>query len=81
MKPVREPVPQFGHRTSIRALPHRIRARIRRASTRASERPVEQRPQLGPVTHVRVVRDPGLHRGPQLSPIRHFTTHFNSPRP
>ena len=43
-----------------------------RAAPSGRKRPVEQRLQLGPVARIRVVRDPGLYRRPQLSLTRHL---------
>jgi len=43
---------------------------------RTGERPVQQRPQLGPVARVGVIGYPGLRHGPQLSLSRHVHHSF-----
>ena len=67
VQPVREPVPQLPTRRTRRPAsgpPPPLRRR--------TPAPVEQRLQLGPVARVRVIRDPGLGRRPQLSLTRHL---------
>ena len=61
VEPVREPVPQFADRASIR-----------RVSLRAGKRTVEQRPQFGPVVRVGVIGDPSLDRSAEPSLNRHL---------